>query len=467
MSWWFFRSKAEEAEADVDTSPSPEATPSHTIEDRMLNLQRSAGNQSVQRMVAKASSEGADKSPPEPTRSGGEPLPQGTREFMESRFGESFDDVRIHADEEAAASAVTLGANAYTTGRDVYFAPGKYVPESPDGQRLLAHELTHVVQQSSRVELEGEPHLALEPEAEATRAADRVASGAPLDFAPSPVSASGPALSPDDWSKDVTDAKTAKDGAAMCKLMETALAATKRKIIVAKTSPGGNIDPKDYKPLPDLNFDLNLNSKKSKPLSSGSTALANTHSLAINQGYSFTDSGKTYIVFGPEALSEESPVFTRMHYEHELYHTTHHFGAATKPATPAPTTPAKTNEDVELETYTQDFLNFFHQLHTFMPQWTPLIGFYERASTAAQASALALLKGYYNSPPSPPIAAADVPKIKKSFERWLRRRLKDSSSKKLVQDLSKDLSITLSAPSSGGTPSPAPTSALGDAGVTP
>lgn len=147
MSWWFFRSKAEEAEADVDAPPSPEATPGHAAEDRLLNLQRSVGNKSVQRLVAKSASKAADIPSPESTRSGGEPLPQGTRELMESRFGESFDDVRIHASEEAAASAVELGANAFTTGRDVYFGRGKYAPESPEGQRLLAHELTHVVQQ--------------------------------------------------------------------------------------------------------------------------------------------------------------------------------------------------------------------------------------------------------------------------------------------------------------------------------
>jgi hypothetical protein len=147
VSWWFFRSKTEEAEADADAPPSPEVTPGRTVEDRLLNLQRSAGNKSVQRMVAKSASPAPDTSPPGPARSGGEPLPEGTRELMESRFGESFDGVRIHADEEAAASATELGANAFTTGRDVYFGRGKYAPDSPDGQRLLAHELTHVVQQ--------------------------------------------------------------------------------------------------------------------------------------------------------------------------------------------------------------------------------------------------------------------------------------------------------------------------------
>ncbi|PWT95569.1 MAG: hypothetical protein C5B55_01115, partial [Blastocatellia bacterium] len=78
---------------------------------------------------------------------GGEPLDETTRRDMEQRFGADFRDVRIHNDAAAAASAAALGANAYTTGRDIYFAAGNYAPESQEGQHLLAHELTHVEQQ--------------------------------------------------------------------------------------------------------------------------------------------------------------------------------------------------------------------------------------------------------------------------------------------------------------------------------
>jgi Domain of unknown function (DUF4157) len=84
-----------------------------------------------------------------PTDSAGQPLDSGTREFMENRFGSDFADVRVHTDERAAASAEALQAEAYTSGRDIYFAAGKYAPESEDGQHLIAHELTHTVQQAS------------------------------------------------------------------------------------------------------------------------------------------------------------------------------------------------------------------------------------------------------------------------------------------------------------------------------
>ena len=66
---------------------------------------------------------------------------------MEQRFGHDFSQVRVHTDETAARSAKGLDARAYTTGKHVVFGGGKYVPESAAGRGLLAHELTHVVQQ--------------------------------------------------------------------------------------------------------------------------------------------------------------------------------------------------------------------------------------------------------------------------------------------------------------------------------
>lgn len=79
----------------------------------------------------------------------GEPLAERSRSVMESHFGRDLGDVRIHTDDSAAASAEAFGANAFTSGRDVYFARGKYAPESLDGQRLLAHELVHTLQQAN------------------------------------------------------------------------------------------------------------------------------------------------------------------------------------------------------------------------------------------------------------------------------------------------------------------------------
>jgi hypothetical protein len=73
----------------------------------------------------------------------GRPLPEALQNKMESFFGASFGDVRVHVGPEAPA----IGALAFTLGTDIYFAPGQYDPTSPRGQQLLGHELTHVVQQ--------------------------------------------------------------------------------------------------------------------------------------------------------------------------------------------------------------------------------------------------------------------------------------------------------------------------------
>jgi len=80
---------------------------------------------------------------------GGSPLDSDTKGFMESRLGADFGDVRVHTDATASESARSVQAHAYTVGSDVVFQSGKYSPDSDSGKRMLAHELTHVVQQRS------------------------------------------------------------------------------------------------------------------------------------------------------------------------------------------------------------------------------------------------------------------------------------------------------------------------------
>ena len=80
--------------------------------------------------------------------SSGQSLDPASRAFMEPRFSRDFSQVRVHTDAKAARSARALNADAYTVGRDVVFGQGQYAPHTSAGKRLLAHELTHVVQQS-------------------------------------------------------------------------------------------------------------------------------------------------------------------------------------------------------------------------------------------------------------------------------------------------------------------------------
>ncbi len=84
--------------------------------------------------------------------SSGKPLDAGTRAFMEPRFGHDFSQVRVHTGERAAESAQAVNALAYTVGRDVVFGTGQFTSATTEGQRLLAHELTHVVQQANRLQ---------------------------------------------------------------------------------------------------------------------------------------------------------------------------------------------------------------------------------------------------------------------------------------------------------------------------
>ena len=79
--------------------------------------------------------------------SSGQPLDRNTRSFMENRFGHDFSDVKIHTGSVAAMSALSINALAYTTGSDIVFNEGQYAPGTDHGKRLLAHELTHVIQQ--------------------------------------------------------------------------------------------------------------------------------------------------------------------------------------------------------------------------------------------------------------------------------------------------------------------------------
>ena len=107
-------------------------------------------------------------------RGGGGSLDTSVRARFAPRLGDDLSDVRVHTDDSADGLARAVSARAFATGPDVFFARGQYRPSSPDGQRLLAHELAHVAQQRGatagnalRVSQPGDPL-----EREADRAAD-------------------------------------------------------------------------------------------------------------------------------------------------------------------------------------------------------------------------------------------------------------------------------------------------------
>lgn len=109
----------------------------------LRSLQRTAGNRAVARLLdSEERRTGHDV-----VTSGGSALPAGIRAEMEARLGHDFSGVRVHTDARADASARQVQAHAYTSGSHVVFQQGQFDTSSHAGKTMLAHELTHVIQQ--------------------------------------------------------------------------------------------------------------------------------------------------------------------------------------------------------------------------------------------------------------------------------------------------------------------------------
>lgn len=93
----------------------------------------------------------------ESMRGGGQAMPDTARDFFEPRFGHDFSGVNIHTGPDADALNRSLDARAFATGGDIFFRSGEYNPDSSGGRELLAHELTHVVQQGASAPVERKP----------------------------------------------------------------------------------------------------------------------------------------------------------------------------------------------------------------------------------------------------------------------------------------------------------------------
>ncbi len=147
----------------------------------LRQLQRRYGNRYLQRVVDLArKSEGVgDHEVPtaveqeiERMRGGGQPMESGVRTKMERAFGADFSGVRIHHNAESDVLNRALGARAFTTGRDIFFRSNEYQPGSSSSHEILAHELTHVVQQTGKTR----PKLTLgDPDDQYEREANQVA----------------------------------------------------------------------------------------------------------------------------------------------------------------------------------------------------------------------------------------------------------------------------------------------------
>jgi hypothetical protein len=121
----------------------------------LTSLQQKVGNQAVQRLITQRSGTGPTELDDETAnrinheRSGGQPLDSTLQGQMSQVLGYDFSEVKVHTSSEADDLNQQLGAKAFTTGQDVFFREGAYEPHTGSGQELVAHELTHVVQQGS------------------------------------------------------------------------------------------------------------------------------------------------------------------------------------------------------------------------------------------------------------------------------------------------------------------------------
>jgi hypothetical protein len=152
-----------------------------------VHLQRQVGNRALQRLLAQRAGSGpteldddtADQI--ERVRGGGHPLDTRAQEEMGAALGQDFSGVNIHTTPEANELNHQLGARAFTTGQDIFFREGAYQPQSSSGRELLAHELTHVIQQASSAATSSGPMTVNVPgdtfEQEADTVARAVASG--------------------------------------------------------------------------------------------------------------------------------------------------------------------------------------------------------------------------------------------------------------------------------------------------
>lgn len=133
----------------------PRAAAADVGPDALARLQQVVGNQAVQRLIAQRSDGGPTELDDDTAnrinreRGGGQTLEGGVQEQMGGAMGQDFSEVKVHTSRESDDLNRQLGAKAFTTGKDIFFREGSYEPHSSSGQELIAHELTHVSQQSA------------------------------------------------------------------------------------------------------------------------------------------------------------------------------------------------------------------------------------------------------------------------------------------------------------------------------
>ncbi len=339
----------------------------------------------------------------------GQPLDPSMRNYFEPRFGYDFSRVRIHNESSAHRAAANIRAGAFTVNNSIAFANGRYAPETPQGRVLLAHELTHVIQQGTHPQIPQAHVIQREPSQPGKKdpgSGEKSSAQTPTQCTP---------IDAAQWNKSVKEAKEMKDinqkGEAMARLVAQALCQLNLQVHTAGSSKPDAVDPADYQQVPTINFDVRLN---------GKTRWKSSERLTTNAGYNFTHNQNSYVILGPNALNEVTLLTTQQFAQHEL------FMVSTAPLRPS----GESKTDIELATWTHDFRNYFHRYLplSIRPRWERLIDYYQRRETTDQArqTAITALVDYYRNPPP----GIDTKEFQQKFAQWMRRE-----SGRLIDDL--------------------------------
>jgi hypothetical protein len=164
---WEDKKQVKQQKPETD-APQKQPSPTDTAA-AVLKLQKQAGNRAVQRLIAQRKGGegfGLDDDTAgriNQARGGGQSLDGSVQTQMGQAMGHDFSGVRVHNSSESDSLNQELGARAFTTGQDVFFKQGEYNPGSSGGRELIAHELTHVVQQSAGRVPGGEGGMTVRP----------------------------------------------------------------------------------------------------------------------------------------------------------------------------------------------------------------------------------------------------------------------------------------------------------------
>jgi hypothetical protein len=335
---------------------------------------------------------------------GGNQIEASTLNFMQSRFGADFSDVRIHTDQTAAQMNGELNARAFAFGKDIFFNQGHYQPGSDHGKHLLAHELTHTLQQAG-----------------ASQTIRRASFGGPTTGVPQ------------NWAADVNAATTSAQKVA---LIQSALG---QSISVqdrtAQSARDSTPDPAHLAEFSassaTINYDDNLNSK---------SARAGGRSLSDNAGYTFETGSRYYVVLSSQVLDANKFFQIVQTVNHELGHISQFITGS-----------SLTGNDSELDAWTGDFIREFHRMYVIsesgsdcvisqMPRWTPLLDYYMRSGVAASEKQRTVrrITAYHSSVIAPHAAHL------KALRLWLLRSM-NRNRPDLANALNTALSLSITA----------------------